>query len=61
MKEHFSRFYTEDVYDQILLESGLGPGEDRTVGKAKRAFTALWQSLHKAMEEQAQREKEPAE
>jgi phage recombination protein Bet len=39
------------VYDGIVIESGLNEG--RTVGKARKTFTAMWHAYHRQMEETA--------
>jgi phage recombination protein Bet len=38
-------------YESIMRANGLGPGENRTVGKARKAFTALWAAYHRQMQE----------
>lgn len=39
------------VYDAIMIEGGLGPGEQWTRNKALKTFPVLWAAYHRQMEE----------
>lgn len=43
----------EAVYDGVMAENGLAPGEARTLRKVRAAFTALWSAYQRQMEETA--------
>jgi len=49
MREHFLQFYPQETYDKIIAEHA---------GKAKRAFTALWNMYQQAMRERADEARE---
>jgi hypothetical protein len=52
LKKAWLKYESEEAWNQILEQFGIDGENYRSVGNAKRCFTALWKAVEKMMEEQ---------